>query len=657
MSVAEPISSDHAPLTSQADAKQSVAPSIPEHQLISRIASGAYGEVWLGRNAVGTLRAIKVVRRDQNASPEFEREFKGMQRFEPVSRTHPGLVDILTLGLLPEGFYYVMELADELASVATPRVASSGPIASGSPAFRSYTPRTLRVELKQRGPLRAEDTISIGLKLSAALAHLHGHGLVHRDVKPSNIVFIGGEPKLADAGLVAPFDDARSLVGTTGYIAPEGPGAPAADIYSLGKVLYETAFGKDRHDFPQLDPNIASRADHRALLELNEIIVKACAPESRHRYQSAEAVSADLQRLCAGKSIKWRRAFASFAAVMMRAGLVLIAIAFVWGVFTLRSRQTSPRPVEWSKNEEANAAFRQGIWTFHQNASNSFAESAAYFEAAVALDPNFSRANARLARSYIWQNPGDREGLRKARHYAERALALDPNSDEANTAMAAVETLLDFDWKAAEKHHRIALRANPSGPQAEDNLYAYATFLCIVGRTNEAVKLAEKALAMDSRSLVWMQSAAFIFLCAREYDRAINILEEISRQQPSNREKLARNFLLPAYQNRGDFQAAIGLEKQFAPARARILEDGFRDGGPAGYWRRLFELDKELPDDVWVAALHARVGLINAALTYLEQSFETQPTNLALNLYREPAFDALRAERRYQDLRRKLRLP
>jgi eukaryotic-like serine/threonine-protein kinase len=100
---------------------------------------------------------------------------------------------------------------------------------------------------------------------------LHAQGLVHWDAKPSNILFINGQPKLADAGLVASVDDARSLVGTPGFIPPEGPGTPEADIYSLGKVLYEAAFGKDRHEFPQLPANVGTRSDHASLLELNEI--------------------------------------------------------------------------------------------------------------------------------------------------------------------------------------------------------------------------------------------------------------------------------------------------------------------------------------------------------------------------------------------------
>ena len=84
-------------MNSASGASSDVVPAIPDHALICQIGWGAYGEVWLARNIVGTLRAVKIVRRDRHASLEsFEREFKGLQKFEPVSRTQEGLVDILT---------------------------------------------------------------------------------------------------------------------------------------------------------------------------------------------------------------------------------------------------------------------------------------------------------------------------------------------------------------------------------------------------------------------------------------------------------------------------------------------------------------------------------------------------------------------------------
>lgn len=92
-------------------------PVIPEHELLRPIASGAYGQVWLARNALGTLRAVKIVRRDRfERTEDFEREFRGLQRFEPVSRTHEALVDILQIGWQDDWFYYVMELADHAST-------------------------------------------------------------------------------------------------------------------------------------------------------------------------------------------------------------------------------------------------------------------------------------------------------------------------------------------------------------------------------------------------------------------------------------------------------------------------------------------------------------------------------------------------------------
>ena len=106
---------------------------------------------------------------------------------------------------------------------------------------------------------------------------------------------------LADIGLVAATGQ-RSFVGTEGYVPPEGPGTPQADIFSLGKVLYEISTGKDRLDFPELDSQLSERPDKEQLLQLNDVLMKACANDSRRRYQSAEAMHNDLAALDRGES-------------------------------------------------------------------------------------------------------------------------------------------------------------------------------------------------------------------------------------------------------------------------------------------------------------------------------------------------------------------
>jgi len=123
---------------------------------------------------------------------------------------------------------------------------------------RPLRARSLKSDLQFHSRLSFEKCVRIGIALTTALEHLHTNGLVHRDVKPSNIIFVNGVPKLADIGLVTGADATRSYVGTEGFAAPEGPGTAQADIYSLGKVLYEAATGKDRRNSPTCQPSCAN---------------------------------------------------------------------------------------------------------------------------------------------------------------------------------------------------------------------------------------------------------------------------------------------------------------------------------------------------------------------------------------------------------------
>ncbi|MSR66701.1 MAG: serine/threonine protein kinase [Pedosphaera sp.] len=281
------------PTTTPLSVDAPAPPSIPDHTLLRPIGRGGYGEVWLAQSITGEWRAVKIVQRAHfNDARPFEREFTGIRRAEPVSRGHTGLVDILHIGRNDEAghFYYVMELADdeERGREIVPE---------------TYRPKTLRSELRRRTCLPAEECVQLGLGLAKGLAHLHQNGLVHRDIKPANIIFVDGQPKLADIGLVAGSDDTVSFVGTEGYLPPEGPGRPAADIYSLGKVLYEIATGRDRTEFPEL-PTFAGEPGSEAFLELNAILLRACEPDSRRRYATAEKMLVDLRALADGRSIK-----------------------------------------------------------------------------------------------------------------------------------------------------------------------------------------------------------------------------------------------------------------------------------------------------------------------------------------------------------------
>jgi serine/threonine protein kinase len=269
-------------------------PVVPDHEVLRKIGGGAYGEVWLARGVTGALRAVKVVwREDFEDERGFEREFEGILKFEPMSRDHPALVNILHVGRSPDivsFYYYVMELGDDLTSGQ-----DINPI--------EYEPRTLRADNHQATGVQWEtsDCIDVGLRLAEALDHLHERGLAHRDVKPSNVIFVNGRAKLADIGLVATRGQ-RTFVGTEGFVPPEGPGSAQADVYSLGKVLYEIATGKDRMSFPELPDEIPTGADRKRWQELNKIICDICEPRISKRKISTAADLADaLRRLQRGK--------------------------------------------------------------------------------------------------------------------------------------------------------------------------------------------------------------------------------------------------------------------------------------------------------------------------------------------------------------------
>lgn len=268
-----------------------LAPPIPDHILLRKIGMGAYGEVWLGRNVFDKYRAVKIVyRRSFTDRRPYEREFEGIKRFDPYTQKHTGLLNILHVGRNDQVgyFFYIMELADNAQD--------------GTPFDpETYEACTLGLELKRRGHLPVEACIQLALTLTDSLGYLHDHGLIHRDIKPSNIIFVDGKPKLADIGLVTEAGDGLTMVGTKGFLPPEGPGSPAGDVYSLGIVLYQSLTGLSTERFPELPTGVIPDSSPSLFQGLNRIILKACETDSAKRYFSAREMHEDLSKLTGAK--------------------------------------------------------------------------------------------------------------------------------------------------------------------------------------------------------------------------------------------------------------------------------------------------------------------------------------------------------------------
>ncbi len=307
---------------------------IPDHTLIRIIGRGAYGEVWLAKNVMGTWRAVKIVRRESFTSERpYEREFEGIRKFEPVSRAHDTQVDILHVGRDDEAglFYYVMELGDDVLSGQ-----------QIDPA--TYVPRTLASELQAKNRLPARLCLETALALATALDHLHAHGLIHRDIKPSNIIFIHGRAKLADIGLVAEAAVDVSFVGTEGYVPVEGPGSSRADIFSLGRVLYEISTGFSQRQFPDIPSSFGlDENDGDLARELNLIINRACAHRADDRYQSAAALREELLLLQSGHSIRRVRENERRMRALKWFGAAAAVVAVFAGVGYFSARQANAR--------------------------------------------------------------------------------------------------------------------------------------------------------------------------------------------------------------------------------------------------------------------------------------------------------------------------
>jgi hypothetical protein len=202
---------------------------------------------------------------------------------------------------------------------------------------------------EERHRLGIEETIGIGRQIAAALDHLHAHGLVHRDVKPSNILITeSGVAKLCDLGLVRLLERGETLtatamtVGTPAYMAPEqgsgGELTPAADVYALGLTLYECLTGKVPHAGDtaidtlvrrqKARPPALRRDDPACPRWLERLLARTLDPRPADR-PSAIAVARALETRRVRRRVS-RRAMATATALIMLAGasaLTLRALA------------------------------------------------------------------------------------------------------------------------------------------------------------------------------------------------------------------------------------------------------------------------------------------------------------------------------------------
>jgi len=261
----------------------------PECELRRLLSEGRGGIVALARDAEARLVALKLLRLAEGVNPDA-----ALLRHEKLRKlsTAPGLLPIHACGLTDDRrwLWESLVLADGV---------------DGKPATATddgYLPANYRQKVVHSGPLSARESIAVGLAIAEGLATLHAADLVHRDVKPGNLFQVGGGPVLGDYGLISAPGGTLDFAGTEGFLPADGIANQAADLFALGKTLYELWTGCDRLEFPTLPKAILQNAEWREVgAGLNQVLLRACSTRPGQRYRTADAFARDLKLAGSGQ--------------------------------------------------------------------------------------------------------------------------------------------------------------------------------------------------------------------------------------------------------------------------------------------------------------------------------------------------------------------
>jgi eukaryotic-like serine/threonine-protein kinase len=264
---------------------------------------GGMAEVHRGRDLrLGREVAVKVLRSDLARDPSFQVRFR-REAQAAASLNHPAIVAVYDTG------------EDRTANGATPYI-----------VMEYVEGDTLRDVLRREGPLDPERAMSLTADICGALDFSHRNGIVHRDVKPGNVMLTPqGAVKVMDFGIARAVSDSAAtmtstaaVIGTAQYLSPEQARGEAvdarSDVYSVGCMLYELVTGAPpftgdspvsvAYQHVREDPRLPSSINPAVPPALDAILLKAMSKNPANRYQSAAEMRNDLLRAIAGQRVE-----------------------------------------------------------------------------------------------------------------------------------------------------------------------------------------------------------------------------------------------------------------------------------------------------------------------------------------------------------------
>jgi serine/threonine-protein kinase len=329
-----------------------------------------------------------------------------------------------------------------------------------------------------------------------------------------------------------------------------------------------------------------------------------------------------------------------------------------------QTRLAATRPVD----AEAYEAFLKGRYHWYRRSPDALKKALAYLQRAIAKDSTYALAHAGLADAYIslgWDLYAvlpPAEAYPKAKEAAERALELDPNCAEAHAALGWAAAGYDWDWTAAEKQFQRAIELKPHyGPV---HIW-YAHLLAAMGRTEESFEESKRALECDPLGLILNLHMGWYYLYERAYELAIEQLRKTLELEPGF--ILARLFLGETYEQMGafkeaiaEFDKAVDLSKRH-PLYLAGLGHAYAVSGQRGDALETINELQQLLSQRYVPArsiAEVYIGLEDRdqAFAWLDKALE-QRNGWLFHINRNPRYDSVRSDPRFQGLLRRIGLP